>query len=148
VSLKFDNDTREDMNLKVYSDGGARGNPGPAGIGVVICADDDSILYEHSDRIGHATNNIAEYLGLIAAIEIAKQFKPSVVSFFLDSELVVKQMRGEYKLKNEKMKELCTIAQTEIGALPSVSFTHLPRTHEFMQKADALVNCALDRKTI
>ena len=136
------------MNLKIYSDGGARGNPGPAAIGVVICSDDHTILYEHSDRIGHATNNIAEYLGLIAAIEIAKQFNPSRVAFFLDSELVVKQLCGEYKVKDEKMKELYSVVQSEKSAFSSISYTHLPRTHEFMQKADALVNRALDKKQI
>ena len=136
------------MNLKIYSDGGARGNPGPAAIGVVICGANGDILYEHSDLIGDATNNIAEYLALIAAIEIAKQFSPKHVSFCLDSELVVKQLNGEYKVKDEKMKELFSIVDAERYAFPSFSFTYLPRTHAFMKKADALVNHALDRRTV
>lgn len=134
------------MKLKIYSDGGARGNPGPGAIGVVICADDDAILYEHSDLIGDATNNIAEYLALIAGIEIAKQFKPAHVDFYLDSELVVKQVTGHYRVKDDKMKELFFIVESERYAFPSHTFSYLPRTHAFMKKADALVNNALDRK--
>jgi len=134
------------MNLKIYSDGGARGNPGPAAIGVVICADDDTILCEHSDLIGTATNNIAEYLALIAAIEIAKQYKPVQVSFFLDSELVVKQLSGEYRVKDDSLRELYSIVVSEESAFKKIAFTHVPRTNAFMKKADKLVNSALDRR--
>jgi ribonuclease HI len=136
------------MNLKIYSDGGARGNPGPAAIGVVVCADDGTVLYEHSDLIGEATNNIAEYLALIAAIEIAKQYKPLQVSFFLDSELVVKQLQGEYRVKDETLRELYSIIVAERHAFRQITFTHVPRTHAFMKKADALVNYALDRRKV
>lgn len=132
------------MQLNIYSDGGARGNPGPAAIGVVVCDESHAVVYEHKDTIGTATNNVAEYLALIAAYEIVKTFHPTVLSFHLDSELVVRQMRGEYKVKHDNMKKLFTVVKENERLFPTVSYTHLPREHEFMRKADKLVNDALD----
>lgn len=132
------------MKINMYTDGGARNNPGPGGIGVLICDSSGEELLRHKDFIGHATNNVAEYCALIAGLEIAKEMKASDVSCHLDSELVVKQMTGVYKVKNPEMKKLFAEVQSSMRNFEKVSFTHLRRSHEKMVIADALVNQALD----
>lgn len=129
-----------------YSDGGARGNPGPAAFGVLVYDGDGKMLVEHADYIGEGTNNIAEYCGLIAALEIARQFKPDAVECFLDSELVVKQMKGEYKVKQEHIKKLHAEAKKEAGHFNLVTYTFLKRNHEKIKIADKMVNRVLDEE--
>ena len=92
--------------LHVYTDGGSRGNPGPAAIGVVVCSAEDVLLVEHKEFLGEATNNIAEYTAMIRALEIAKDFTTGLVICVSDSELMVKQLNGEYKVKAEHLKPL------------------------------------------
>lgn len=132
------------MRLHLYTDGGARGNPGPGGIGVLVCDDNDQEIIRHKDRIGQATNNIAEYCALLAGLEIARAQQATELHCFLDSELVVKQMRGEYKVKNDNMKKLFREVQSSSEHFRDVRYTHVPRTHEKMRIADSLVNEALD----
>jgi len=132
------------MELKLYTDGGARGNPGPGAIGVLLCDSSGEEMVRHGDCIGQATNNIAEYCALIAGLEIARQHNPDVLSCFLDSELVVKQLTGLYKVKNESMKKLFGEVKELETIFNDISFTHVPRTHEKMRIADKLVNQALD----
>jgi len=132
------------MKLNLYTDGGARGNPGPGGIGVLLCNDEGTEVASYKDHIGHATNNIAEYCAIIAGLELAKQFNPTKLSCYLDSELVVKQLTGVYKVKNDKMKQLYAEVQSSRVDFDDISFTHVPRTHEKMRIADKLVNQALD----
>jgi len=88
------------MKLQTYTDGGSRGNPGLSAIGVLVCNEKGEILVEHSEVLGEATNNIAEYRALIEGLRRAKELGGTELHCFLDSELVVKQLRGEYKLKN------------------------------------------------
>jgi ribonuclease HI len=132
------------MSIHVYTDGGARGNPGPGGIGVLVCNARDEEIVRHKDYIGHATNNIAEYCAIIAGLEIAKTYTTKDVACFLDSELVVKQLNGEYKVKNDQMKKLNAEVRKLILDFEKISFTHVPRSHAKMQVADFLVNEALD----
>ncbi|MBI4395048.1 MAG: ribonuclease HI family protein [Candidatus Omnitrophica bacterium] len=132
------------MKLKTYTDGGARGNPGPAAIGVLICSEDGEILLEHSDTIGEATNNVAEYRALIEGMRQAKELKAEELDCFLDSELVVKQLLGEYKLKNYNLQKLFDEVQKMKRQFQSTSFSHLGREEEYMRRADQLVNYALD----
>lgn len=132
------------MKVIIYTDGGARGNPGPAAIGVVIGED-----YMHGEYIGETTNNIAEYSALVYALKKAKSlYKDSLESVELevrmDSELVIKQMKGEYKVKNEGLRPLFLDAQKLIPEFHHVSFHHIPR--EKNSVADALVNRALDAR--
>ena len=134
------------MLVKVYSDGGSRGNPGPAAFGVVVCNEHDEVIKTHRLCIGESTNNIAEYTGLIAASECAFQMEADEVQFHMDSELVIKQMRGEYKVKDEKMKALYLVAKEDEKRFKSVTYTHLRREHPMMQQADEQVNIALDEK--
>ena len=133
------------MKLKIYTDGGARGNPGPAAVGILICNDQGDILLEHCEIIGEATNNVAEYRALIEGMKRAKELEAEELDCYLDSELVVKQLRGEYKLKNYNMQKLFDeVRKTEKG-FQHVSYTHLRREEEHMRRADQLVNFALDQ---
>ena len=133
------------MKLKTYSDGGARGNPGPAAIGVLICSAEGEILEEHSQTVGDATNNVAEYLAVIEAIKKAKALNADEVECHLDSELVVKQLNGEYRLKHYNMQKLFDEVQKLRPSFTRISFAHLKREEPNMRRADQLVNYALDQ---
>ena len=134
--------------LTVYTDGGARGNPGPAACGVVI-KDKEEVILEVSKYIGNATNNQAEYEALILALHKAKELfahkktRPGSIECNLDSELVVKQLNREYKIKNEGLKPLFIEVTNLIPEFDSVKFIHIPR--EKNKLADKLVNRELDR---
>lgn len=128
--------------LLLYSDGGARGNPGPAGIGAVLFTPDDKVVAEVSHYIGEATNNQAEYKALIAGLEKAKDLQIEEIDCFLDSELIVKQLKGEYKVKNNGLKPLFAAAKNLSGYFHAISFAHVRR--EKNKHADALVNKAID----
>ncbi len=130
---------------KINTDGGARGNPGPAAIGVVIREGDKSI-HQFGETIGRATNNIAEYKAVIAALEwVSRQAgKPESLNFFLDSMLVVEQLKGNWKIKEPHLKDLALAAHTLMQKLGiKVSFTSVPR--EQNSAADRLVNASLDK---
>lgn len=126
--------------LVIHTDGGARGNPGPAGIGYVIECE-GKILEKKGECIGEATNNIAEYAAIIKALKAAKKYDPKEIECFLDSELVVKQVKGEYKAKDPKMRELLNQLR-ELVFFKAIEFNHIRR--EKNKEADALVNKALD----
>lgn len=125
----------------INTDGGSRNNPGPAGIGVVISDSDGNVLETYKEYIGEATNNIAEYRALLAGLKHAKRFKPTEIECRLDSELVVKQVTGEYKAKDEVMKDLLGQVR-ELVFFKPIEFVHVKR--EFNKAADKLVNEALD----
>lgn len=129
------------MNYKVFTDGGSRGNPGPAALGFVIYDSSNKLIFEYSKYVGETTNNSAEYLALLFACYKLKSIKAKEVEFYLDSELVVKQIKGEYKIKDEQLKNLYDKIQNE---LKNFKFTinHVPR--EKNKEADKLVNQALD----
>lgn len=129
---------------KTYTDGGARGNPGPAGIGAVIYAPDGS---RHTIKkfIGHATNNQAEYGALIVALEYLTHHKAQAAHCFLDSELLVKQMKREYRVKDPELGKLFMKAWSYASLIPQITFTHIRR--EKNKEADALVNEALDEQS-
>jgi probable phosphoglycerate mutase len=126
----------------LYTDGGARGNPGPAAFGYVLEAEDGTILASEGEAIGVATNNVAEYRGLIAGLARAAELEVAEVEVRSDSELVVKQMRGEYRVKNETLRLLSLEASRLARRLESVAYIHVPREHN--ELADRLVNEALD----
>lgn len=129
----------------IYSDGGARGNPGPAAIGVVI-SQDNRVVATISRCIGETTNNQAEYQAIIAGLEKAIELKAETVECFLDSELVVKQLRHEYKVKNKDLATLFIKAHNLSLQFKKISFNHVPR--EENKAADKLVNEALDAVTL
>jgi ribonuclease HI len=127
-------------SLTMYVDGASSGNPGPAGIGIVIFDQDGRQVGKISSYIGSRTNNFAEYTALVRALKIAKYFKTKVLKIRTDSELVVKQINGDYKVKNEQMKRLYDQAISLIGSISSCKIEHVPRSQN--DKADYLAKKA------
>jgi ribonuclease HI len=134
-----------EKRLFVYSDGGARGNPGPAAIGVVVVDEEGKIIAGYKESIGIKTNNQAEYLAMIKAFEIAGKYSRKA-HFQSDSELIIKQLLGEYKIRNKELLELFKIVEEKEKKFEEVSYQHVPRENEFIQEADRLVNKALDEE--
>jgi ribonuclease HI len=130
----------------IFSDGGARGNPGPAAIGFLILSETGQVLMANARYLGFRTNNQAEYEALIAALESAIALHAEEVICHLDSELVVKQLNGEYSVKNSELRKLWRQVQELRGHFKKASFISVPRTNIQIQKADALVNKALDEE--
>jgi ribonuclease HI len=130
------------VSAKLFTDGGARGNPGPAAYGFVLEADDGTVLAAEGKKIGRATNNVAEYRGLIAGLERALELGLANVTVVSDSELVVKQMRGEYRVKNEALRDLRDEAERLASKVGRVVYTNVRRAEN--ELADRLVNEALD----
>ena len=131
--------------LYIFSDGGAKNNPGPAGIGVAIYDRNKILLQKLKKYIGVATNNQAEYQGVILALETAiKKYKSGEVVFYLDSQLVVEQLNGRYKVKNENIAPLFLKVNKLIEKIPKIQFIHIPRSKNKL--ADRLVNEAIKRK--
>jgi ribonuclease HI len=130
------------VKAKLSTDGGARGNPGPAAYGYVVEAEDGTVLAAHGEAIGTATNNEAEYRALIAGLEKAVELGVDDLEVVSDSELVVKQMRGEYKVKKPALQNLSVEASRLARQLGSVTYTAVRREHN--ELADRLVNEALD----
>lgn len=128
--------------IVAYIDGGARGNPGPAGYGARIEATDGSMIAELHGGLGIATNNVAEYNGLLAALQWAVDHEERDVHIRADSELLVKQMRGEYKVKHPGLQPLYVRARLLVMQLDSVQFEHVRR--EFNTEADRLSNLGMD----
>ena len=124
--------------LIIFTDGGARGNPGPSGIGAVLYNEDKAIVAEISEYLGVATNNQAEYKALIAALK-----KATELDCYLDSELVVKQLKREYKVKNQDLAPLFLMIHNLSLNFKKISYTHIPR--EKNKEADRLANEAMDR---
>lgn len=130
------------MSATLYTDGGARGNPGPAGIGFVLSLPDQEPIL-HAEYIGQATNNQAEYRALIAGLARADQEKIQQLDVFLDSQLLVEQMKGVYRVKNAGLRPLYDQAQQLAAHFIHLTFTHIPR--EKNKEADRLVNEAINR---
>ncbi|MGH2780191.1 MAG: ribonuclease HI family protein [Gaiellaceae bacterium] len=130
------------MKARLSTDGGARGNPGPAAAAYVLEAEDGTMLAAHGDAIGVATNNVAEYRALVAGLRKAVELGIDELEVVSDSELLVKQMRGEYRVKNEALVELSREAARLARQLASVRYTAVRREHN--ELADRLVNEALD----
>jgi ribonuclease HI len=129
--------------LVAHSDGGARGNPGPAGYGVVLKDESGRKIAALSEYLGHQTNNFAEYQGLIAALEYAVQHGPKALKVISDSELLVRQIKGIYKVKNAVLQDLHGRAKELIAQLDWFSIGHALREHN--QEADRLANEAMDK---
>jgi ribonuclease HI len=128
--------------LVIHVDGGSRGNPGPAAIGVVVSAPDGSTVDEIGERIGEATNNVAEYRAVLRGVEHASELGASEIELVNDSELVAKQLTGAYKVKHPAMQPLYAQAIQALGGFDSWRIRSVPRAQN--ARADALVNEALD----
>jgi ribonuclease HI len=130
------------VRARLSTDGGSRGNPGPAAYGYVLETEDGTVLDARGETIGVATNNVAEYRALLAGLEAAIERGVDEVEVVSDSELLVKQMRGEYKVKNDALRELVDDAHALARRLARISYTAVRREHN--ELADRLVNEALD----
>ena len=132
------------MKLTINIDGGSRGNPGPAGAGVVARDGAGNVLAARGVFLSYATNNVAEYTGLLRALETAHELGASDVTIVSDSELLVRQMNGQYRVKNEGLKPLFDQAGSLASQLPRVRYTHVRR--ELNKDADRLANLAMNAK--
>ena len=130
------------MKARLSTDGGARGNPGPAAFAYVLEADDGTVLAAHGEAIGTATNNVAEYRALVAGLEKAAELGVDELEVVSDSELLVRQMTGVYRVKNAALRDLSTEASRAARRIGRVTYTAVRREHN--ELADQLVNEALD----
>ena len=128
----------------VYSDGGSRGNPGPSAYAIVVTKDGKTV-HEHAEFLGVHTNNYAEYRGLIAGISKALELGANEVEFVMDSQLVIRQMTGQYRVKSPDMLALHEDAKNLASMIPKVTFTNVRRSERLIPRADALLNAEMDR---
>jgi len=133
------------MRATLYADGGARGNPGPAGSGAVLLDEQGRVIAELKRSLGRATNNVAEYTGLIIGLEEALRRGIDTLDVRMDSLLVVQQMKGLWKIKHPGLKPLALRAGELLARFPDRTIEHVPR--ELNSLADALVNLAIDEAT-
>jgi len=137
--------TRKRLGVRIYIDGGARGNPGPAAAGVVIrSADDQTVLHQAGLFLGETTNNVAEYSALLAGLKAARRLGAVEAEVVSDSELLVRQMTGEYRVRNEGLQPLYAEAQNLTGAFERFGIRHVRRDSN--KDADRLANMAMNRK--
>lgn len=127
------------------SDGGARGNPGPGAIGIIV-RKNNQILKEYSAKIGRATNNVAEYKALIKALELASKYTKTELTCILDSELVVRQLTGKYRVKNPQLKKLFSKAKKLEKKFKKIRYRQVSRWNKFQRIPDCLLNEELDGK--
>ncbi len=130
------------MAYSLFTDGGARGNPGPAGIGIVLLDEHNKVVYEHCDYLGKKTNNEAEYTALLTGLQLSAKQNVRELNCYLDSELVVKQLRGEYKIRNHNLKLFFDQIKEFEPYFSQISYNHVKR--EKNKRADELVNLAID----
>ena len=131
------------MTILIFTDGAARGNPGPAGCGAVIADEDGTIIEKHYKFLGETTNNVAEYQALILGLTEVKKFKKvTEIRCYADSQLIVEQVNGNYKVKNQDLAKLHEQVRTLVLELPPVQFFYIPR--EKNKEADKLANTAIN----
>jgi ribonuclease HI len=128
----------------LFCDGGARGNPGPAGAGAVLLDMQQQVLAEGNKYLGEATNNVAEYQGLLIGLDLAQKHKIDTLKIRLDSELIVRQITGQYKVKNPGLRPLWEKVQHALQAFARWEIAHVPRAEN--AHADKLVNLAIDQR--
>ena len=136
--------SKELDQLHIYSDGASRGNPGPAAVAVKILDKNGVVLKRFSNFLGRRTNNEAEYEALVVALKLARDFTEGDVYCFLDSELVVKQLNGEYRVRNLRLERLWHKIRELRQHFQRVSFSHTPRTNRNIEEVDRLANHILD----
>lgn len=134
------------QKIIIYTDGGARGNPGPAGVGVVITDEQGKKIGEYSKYIGIATNNQAEYQGVVLALQKAKTLKAKKIDCYLDSQLVAEQLSRKFKIKDKNLGSLFVKIWNLSLDFEKINFYHIPR--ERNKEADRLVNKAINTRTL
>ena len=128
---------------RIFSDGGSRGNPGPSAYAIVVTKD-GKIIHRHSEFLGVNTNSYAEYRGLIAGLTKAIELKAERAEFIMDSEFIIKQMRGEYRVRSENIKPLYLEAKDLSSRIPDITFRNVRRSEMLIPLADELLNNELD----
>lgn len=131
-------------DIKLFTDGGCRGNPGPGAIGVLILDSDNNELKSYAECIGETTNNRAEYMALIKGLDLCAKFTRKRVVCYSDSQLLIKQMTGEWRLKNDKLRELYHEAHKMEDVFEKVVYQHVYRTNTYIKKVDSSLNKAMD----
>ena len=140
--VNVDKETTSYPDIQIFTDGGSRGNPGKSASGYVIMTTDEVVIETGGEYLGITTNNQAEYQAVRLALEQARKFNPLAVRLFIDSELVVKQINGQYRIRNRELWPIHSDIKKLMSEFPSVTFTHVRR--EFNKLADAQVNRILD----
>jgi len=135
-------------NIFLYCDGSSRGNPGPGAIGIIICDDSDQVLFEYSECIGRCTNNQAEYQALIKGLDFSAQYTRRRVTVFSDSELIINQMNGSFRLKNDKLRELYQQVKDRERVFDEVVYQYVPRGNQRITQADRLNKRAHSGRTV
>lgn len=130
--------------VKLFTDGACRGNPGPGAIGFRILDENNNVLEEFAECIGRTTNNKAEYLALIKGLDCAARHTRGTVYCFLDSELVINQISGVWRLRNDELRRLFFNVEEKKRAFREVTFTHVRRNNQQIKKVDRLLNRALE----
>ncbi len=134
--------------LLIYTDGASRGNPGHSAYGFVLLFENEEVVHEENGYIGKTTNNRAEYRAVINALEKAKDFHDGRVKLFSDSNLIVKQMKGVWRVKNQDIRKLHGSAKELIKYFEEVCFEHVPRENRYVSRADKLCNEKLDERNL
>lgn len=134
--------------VNLFIDGGCRGNPGPGAIGVVIKSSDNRLLHEFSDVIGHSTNNQAEYHALIKGLDLCAKYTRREVHCFSDSQLLINQMTGIWRLKNDALRELFQKVKDRERAFSAVIYQHVSRDNPNIKKADKILNDAFEGRSV
>lgn len=129
----------------IYSDGGARGNPGPSAIGILICDAKGRPVKECREVIGHGTNNVAEYRAVLKGLDLAAELGAEEVDYYVDSQLVQRQLTGQYRIKTPHIQELVVEVKKLEKKFKRVTYFQVPREHEKLKYVDKLVNIALDQ---
>jgi ribonuclease HI len=130
------------VRILIYTDGAARGNPGPAGAGAILRDSDGTVLAEIAEPLGHATNNVAEWTAVLLALEEARRLGATHVDLRMDSQLVARQISGVYRVKHPDLKPIHASVMALLGALDGYTVGHVPR--ELNKDADRLSNVAID----
>lgn len=129
--------------LNLFTDGGSKGNPGPGSIGIVVCDGNNNLLYEYSECIGHCTNNQAEYRALIKGLDLCALYTRKRITVFSDSELMIKQMNGVYRLKNVELRSLFQEVKDQERIFENLVYQHVKRdSNQRIKRADELLNQA------
>ncbi|UCD03437.1 MAG: ribonuclease HI family protein [Candidatus Aenigmatarchaeota archaeon] len=131
--------------MKIFTDGGSRGNPGPAAFALLIYDSRGKLLESHSEFIGPATNNVAEYRGVLKALKLARKHGKGEVVCTMDSELAVMQLSGKYKIKKVHLKELHALVREEERHFKKVTYTHVKREDKHISCVDSMLNDILDK---
>lgn len=141
---------KEISEIHIYTDGGARGNQnggGPAAIGILLCDECDNLITTHKQYLGKATNNQAEYQALITALSFAKNYLPKKITCFSDSELMINQLNGTYKIKDAKLQKLVMQVKELENEFQKIEYIHVFRENRFIKKADKMVNQVLNAQS-